>query len=64
MFWGRSRNPQADTAMPYKAGYEEDMFIQVGHRQCCVPISSKSVVPVLMAGFDLVDRIRVLQKII
>jgi hypothetical protein len=25
----RSRNPQADTAMPYKAGYEEDMFIQV-----------------------------------
>lgn len=24
----RSRNPQAETAMPYKAGYEEDMFIQ------------------------------------
>ena len=24
----KSRNPSADTAMPYKAGYEEDMFLQ------------------------------------
>jgi len=25
----RKRNPKADTAMPYKAGYEEDIFLQV-----------------------------------
>ena len=24
----RERNPRADTAMPYKAGYEEDLFLQ------------------------------------